>query len=304
MDLETVRWFLAVVEHGHVTNAASELGLSQPGLSRAVARLERELGVPLLDREGRSVRPSRYGEVFAAHARRLLAEEEAARRALAQAADPEGGEVALAFLHTQGTWLVPDLLRRFRRERPRVRFRLAQDTAAGLEEAVRGGAADLAITSPWPRDLAWAPMVTERLLLAVPADHRLAGRAALRLAEAAGEPFVAVRPGAGVRDTFEELARRAGFRPSILFEGDELSTIRGLVAAGLGVAVVPAGEGTGGGGSAGLAEIPLEDPGAERTIGLAWHGGRTLTPAADGFRRFVLDRTAGGRTAGRDGKVS
>ncbi|GAA3946737.1 LysR family transcriptional regulator [Actinomadura viridis] len=292
MDLTTVRWFLAVAEQGHVTNAASELGLSQPGLSRAIARLERDVGLPLFDRQGRNVRLSRYGEVFAGHARRLVAEEEAARRALAQAADPEGGEVALAFLHTQGVWLVPDLLRRFRTERPRVRFRLAQDHADRLEEAVRTGAADLALTSPRPRDeaLAWAPMVTERLRLAVPADHPLAARSRLRLGEAAGEPFVAVRRGAGVRAIFEELAGRAGFRPSVLFEGDELSTIRGLVAAGLGVAVVsPAPEGEA---LAGIAEIPLTDPGAERTIGLAWRADRTMPPAAEGFRRFTLERAA------------
>jgi LysR family transcriptional activator of glutamate synthase operon len=293
MDLQTVRWFLTVAELGHVTNAAAELRVSQPGLSRAIARLERELGVPLFDRAGRNVRLSPYGEVFLGHARRLLAEESTARRALAQAADPEGGEVALAFLHTQGTRLVPDLLRRFRDEHPRVRFRLSQDAASGLEGAIHGGAADLAITSP-PQDtaLTWRPMVTERLLLAVPEGHRLAARTRVRLAEAAGERFVAVRHGAGLRGVLESLAARAGFRPSILFEGDELATVRGLVAAGLGVALVaPAGAAES---FPGLAEIPLSDPGAERTIGLAWLEPRTMPPAAARFRDFVLGSTGEG----------
>jgi len=109
VDLTTVRWFLAVADRGHMTNAAADLRVSQPGLSRAIARLERELRVPLFDRVGRALVLSRYGEVFAEHARRLVAEEEAARRALAQAADPDRGEVALAFLHTQGPSFVPDL---------------------------------------------------------------------------------------------------------------------------------------------------------------------------------------------------
>src|ERR1700754_3041805 len=95
MDLTTVRWFLAVAEHGHVTRAAAELRVSQAGLSRAIARLERELGTTLFDREGRGVRLSRYAEVFREHARRLLAEEESARRALELAADPGQGELRL-----------------------------------------------------------------------------------------------------------------------------------------------------------------------------------------------------------------
>ncbi|MDL4775937.1 LysR family transcriptional regulator [Actinomadura xylanilytica] len=298
MDLTTVRWFLAVADLGHVTNAAAELRISQPGLSRAIARLERELDAPLFDRAGRGVVLSRYGEVFAEHARRLVAEEEAARRALVQAADPERGEVSLAFLHTQGPLFVPDLIRRFRGEHPGVTFRLIQDRAERLAAAVREGRADLAVTSPDPDDpaLVWRPLVTERLQLAVPAGHRLAGRRRARLADVADEPFVAFRRGAGLRTIFEELSERVGVRPRIAFEGEESWTVRGLVGAGLGVAIVAprpdaAGLGAPEGGPEsphGVRHLALADPGAVRTIGLVWAAERTRPPAAEGFRRFVL----------------
>ena len=127
-----------------------ELRISQPGLSRAIARLERELRAPLFDREGRTLRLNRYGEIFREHAERLVATEDAARRALAQAADPDHGEVGLAFLHTQGTVLVPELLRSYRSEHPRVTFRLTQGSSERIEEAVSGGHADMAITCPAP----------------------------------------------------------------------------------------------------------------------------------------------------------
>ncbi|WP_433175703.1 LysR family transcriptional regulator [Actinoallomurus sp. CA-150999] len=283
MDLETVRWFLAVAEQRHVTQTAAELRISQPGLSRAIARLERELGVRLFDREGRTLRLSPYGEIFRRHAERLVAEEKAARHALAQAADPDGGEVGLAFLHTQGTALVPELLRDYRREHPRVTFRLSQGSSEHIGAAVTEGRADLAITSPRPAELAWHPLATEHLHLAVPAGHRLAGRERVRPSDAADEPFILMRHGYGLRSITDELFRSEGVRPEIAFEGEEAATLRGLVAAGLGVAIVPPGEPV-----AGVSEIVIT--GAHRTIGLAWVAGRTRPPVVEDFRRFVMAR--------------
>nr|WP_237418484.1 LysR family transcriptional regulator [Actinomadura rayongensis] len=284
--MRTVRWFLAVADLGHVTNAAAELRVSQPGLSRALARLEDDLGVPLFDRIGRRLVLNAYGTVFAAHARRLVAEEDAARRALDQAADPERGEVALAFLHTQGPSFVPDLIRRFRARHPGVTFRLAQDPAGRVGAAVAEGRADLGITSPRPDDpaLEWRPLVTERLLLAVPEGHRLAGREQAHLKDVADEPFVAFRPGTGVRRIVDALADAAGIHPRVAFEGEETATVRGLVAAGLGVAVVPPVEE----GEHGVRHLALADAGAVRTIGLIWARTRSRPAAAEAFRTFVL----------------
>jgi DNA-binding transcriptional LysR family regulator len=284
MELVTVRWFLAVAATGNVTRAADELRISQPGLSRAIARLERELRAPLFDREGRTLRLNRYGEIFRDHAERLVATEAAARRALAQAADPDHGEVSLAFLHTQGTVLVPELLRRYRSAHPHVGFRLTQGSSERIREAVAGGHADMAITSPRPEGLAWHPLSTERLRLAVPAGHPIAERAEVDLADVATEPFILMREGYGLRSITGELFRAAGIRPEIAFEGEEAGTLRGLVAAGLGVAVVPPGDLV-----AGVSEIVIA--GASRTIGLAWVAGRTRTPAVEDFRRFVIARS-------------
>jgi DNA-binding transcriptional LysR family regulator len=284
MDLVTVRWFLAVAEIGNVTRAAEELRVSQPGLSRAIARLERELHAPLFDREGRTLRLNAYGEIFRAHAERLVDTETAARRALAQAADPEHGEVGLAFLHTQGTALVPELLRAYRSAHPKVRFRLTQGSAEHLEAEVVHGRADMAITSPRPEGLAWHPLTTERLRLALPAGHRLAGARRVSLADVADEPFIVMRHGFGLRSIADALFREAGIRPEIAFEGEEAATLRGLVAAGLGVALVPPGDPV-----AGVTEHEL--PGARRTIGLAWVDGRTRPPVVEDFRRFVVGRS-------------
>lgn len=283
MDLVTVRWFLTLAEVGNVTRSAEELRISQPGLSRAVARLERELHTPLFDREGRTLRLNHYGEIFREHAERMVATENAARRALARAADPEQGEIGLAFLHTQGTMLVPELLRSYRTEHPRVRFRLMQGGAEHLEDAVARGDADMAIMSPRPEGLAWHPLSIERLALAVPSGHRVARVPEVDLADVASEPFIVMRHGFGLRSITEELFRAAGIRPEIAFEGEEAMTVRALVAAGLGVAIVPPGEPV-----EGVTEVAVA--GARRTIGLAWPDGRTRPPAVEDFRRFVISR--------------
>jgi LysR family transcriptional regulator, transcription activator of glutamate synthase operon len=286
MDLVTVRWFLTLADIGNVTQSAAELRISQPGLSRAVARLERELRAPLFDREGRTLRLNRYGEIFRTHARELIATEDTARRALAEAADPERGEVGLAFMHTQGTVLVPELLRSYRAEHPRVTFRLTQGGSEQLEAAVTRGEADMAIMSPRPEGLAWHPLSTERLALAVPSGHRAAGLSEVDLVDVAEEPFILMRHGFGLRSITEELFREAGIRPEIAFEGEEATTVRALVGAGLGVAVVPPGDPV-----AGVSEVVIS--GARRTIGLAWSSSRTRPPAVEGFRRFVISRSPG-----------
>jgi DNA-binding transcriptional LysR family regulator len=125
----------------------------------------------------------------------------------------------------------------------------------------------------------------------MPASHPLAGRAELGLGELSTEPFVMLRPSSLLRQQTVELCERAGFRPSVAFEGDDLPTVRGLVAAGLGVALVPAAHGVGSELVAGsLRHVPVTDPLAVREIGLAWSAERRLLPAAELFRQHVIAR--------------
>lgn len=294
MQIEELRWFTVLCETGNVGRAAAELGLSQPGLSRALARLEQELGAPLFDRKGRVLALNRYGEAFLAYARRVLRELEAGRRAVAELASPESGTVAMAFLHTVGPWLVPRLLLSFRAQYPGVRFHLIQGGSATNLAALERGEVDLVITSPRPDGprLVWRPLRREQLYLAVPVDHRFARRQRVRLAEAATETFVANKPGTGLRESTEELWREAGIAPTVAFEGDDVATLRGMVAVGLGVAVLPRARTYDGGidqaGDPWLCYIPLAGTGGTRVLGLVWREDRWASPAVTAFRESVL----------------
>ncbi|MDH6704459.1 DNA-binding transcriptional LysR family regulator [Kitasatospora sp. MAA19] len=280
--------FAAVARLEHVTQAAALLGVPQPTLSRAVARLEEELGVDLLARQGRTVRLTRAGRLLLASVERALAEVERGAEAARAEADPEVGRVAFGFLHTMGTDAVPALLSGFRAGHPQVRFQLVQDYVGAMLERLREGELDLCLVAPLPDDPAFTarPLDEQRLHLVVPADHRLAGRRRIRLAEVAEEPFVGLERGYGLRAITDGFCAQAGFVPRLAFEGEETETLRGLVAAGLGVALLPPALVP----RPGVVELEVTAPRTRRAIGLAWAAGRPPTPPVAAFRDFVLSR--------------
>jgi LysR family transcriptional regulator, transcription activator of glutamate synthase operon len=292
MNVEELRWFVTVAERGRVTQAAAELHISQPALSRALGRLQRELGVDLFDRSGRTLRLNRYGELYLDHVRRALGELDSGRRALEEMAGGEQGLVSLGFAPTLSTWLVPALVSAFRGEHPGPRFQLHQDAVGPLVEALRDGGVDLLITPrPGDPELGWHALGRERLELVVPPGHRLAGRRRVRLAEASGERFVMLKHAFDFRDLVEDLCREAGFAPESGFEAEDIASARALVAAGLGVAVVPPLHG-GGELARGGVHIELSDPTAVRSLGIAWDEQRYRSPATELFRSFVIERGA------------
>lgn len=286
MNLEELRWFVVLAETEHVTDAAAELAVSQPTLSRALARFEREAGTPLFDRVNRRLRLNAYGQIMVEHARRSLAEMRSAGERIAALRDPDTGRVRLAFLHSLANWYVPEQLRRFRESAPAIGFELFQGPAHEITRRVLDGQADIAITAPRPEAsrFGWRRLYVDQLCLVVPRGHRLAGRARVRLSAAAGEPFVALGEQAGLRQLTDQLLAEDHVNPDIVFEATEIPTVEGLVAAGFGVAVVPIPRD---GSKSRVVHVPLSNPGAKREVGLAWGRDRILPPPAQRFADFL-----------------
>ncbi|MBE3561363.1 MAG: LysR family transcriptional regulator [Ktedonobacteraceae bacterium] len=290
MDLQQLRYFQAVARLEHISRAAEELYVAQPSLSRAIARLERELGVPLFDRHGRQVRLNRLGHTFLQYVEQALAKLEEGKRQIADMAGLEQGQVVLAVLYTVGAQLLPELLKAFREQHSSIQFQLSQNAAHVLIDQLSKGEIDLCITSPQPEepDIAWTPLRTEEIFLVVPPNHRLAGRDSVYLHEVAQDAFIALKHHYGLREITDHFCRQAGFTPRITFEGDELVLVRGLVTAGLGVAFMPAlalyNTGEPGPSCLHIADFPCQ-----RTIGLAWIRERYLTAPARLFCRFVIE---------------
>ncbi|KAA5837128.1 LysR family transcriptional regulator [Saccharopolyspora hirsuta] len=276
----------AVAAEGHLTRAAESLGIPQPTVSRTLAKLGEQLGAPVIARQGRGIHLTRAGTLLAEAAEDAMQRLEAGCRAVVEELDPDRGQVTFGFQHTMGSTLVPPLLRGFRDQHPQVRFSLVQGARDAMLARTWAGEIDLCLIAPLPaNDPRWssATIQEEPLVAVLHAHHRLARRRTLRLADLAAEDFIAMRPGYGLRQIFVRLAESAGFEPRLAFESEEVDTVRGLVAAGLGVALLPPATPAP---TPDTVEIPLSPP-AHRTIGLAWPANRPQPPAVRTFRTFA-----------------
>jgi DNA-binding transcriptional LysR family regulator len=286
-----LRCFLIAARREHLGRAAEELGLSQPALSRSVARLEKEYGVRLFDRGGRRIRLNAAGRLLLGHFERALAEFEDARRELQESKTETRNTISIGFLATFGTLLIPDLIRRFKLSDPVAQFRLLQGPYPLLLDHLVAGEMDFCLVAPRFRDSAldWQPLFDEELVVIVPRGHRLESRGHIELREIAKEPMVALKTGYGLRQTLEDLTRQAGFVPEIAFEGEEVATLQGLVGAGFGVALTPKG-------SVGRSELvvslSVREPVCRRSIGLSWRHGRYMSSKAMHFREHVIKTLA------------
>jgi DNA-binding transcriptional LysR family regulator len=272
----------AVRETGNITRAAELLGVPQPTVSRRLAALGEALGAPLIAPIGRGIRLTRAGEILTETAERALAVVEVGTRRAIEEIEPANGHVVLGFLHLLGRSLVPALLRDYRAAYPHVRFTLVQGSLRDMIDRLTAGELDLALVAPVPTDdpaLAAVVLSEQEIFLAVPESHRLAGRRSARIEELAEEAFVMLEPGYGLRKITDDRCAAAGFEPKIAFEGQESDTVRGLVAAGLGIALLPRFEPSA---PAGVAEVPLV-PKVTRAVGFTWRKNDQLTPAVAHF---------------------
>ncbi|MEV0700362.1 LysR substrate-binding domain-containing protein [Saccharopolyspora sp. NPDC050389] len=286
MDLLPLRYFQAVARHEHISRAAAELRVSQPSLSRTIARLENELGVPLFDRQGRHIRLNRFGAAFLRRVDRALGELDDGRQELSDAAGLINGSVAVA---AETMFTVASALVGFRAEYPGVDVRLVQAPAEAMLQRLRRGEVDLCLSSQPVDDpaLEVAEVLREEVLLAVPAGHRLASRESVGIEELLGEPFISTDRGHWPRELGERLFAAAGRRPTIVCEGNEPGATAFLIGTGLGIGFVP--EMASRYDVAPIAYLRVDAPDCHRTLSFVWRRDAYLSAAARRFREHVTD---------------
>lgn len=291
MDQQQLAYFRTAGRLQNVSRAAEQLGMTQPALSRSLGRLETELGTQLFERVGRNVRLTPAGAAFLPYAERALDAIDEGRRVIADVGERAERTIALGFLHTFGAELVPMLVRTFEAQEGPVHFEFVQSDSPDLRARLVAGELDLALTTG-PMDEArvhWHELEREDVFLLVPHRHALAGESVVPLRRVADEPFIAYKSGFAMRELTEELCAAAGFRPRIVFEGEESNTVSGFVAAGLGVAIVPGVSPA----AKGTVRLRIADPHAMRRIGIAWSTTRYLSRAARAFREFARRSRSG-----------
>jgi DNA-binding transcriptional LysR family regulator len=301
MELRHLRYFVQVAEDLHFARAAARLGISQPPLSQQIRQLEDELGVRLLDRTSRRVSLTRAGTAFLDAARRVLVEADKAALTARRLGSGECGELRVGF--NASAPFIPQVataIHTYRLRYPDVQLVLSEMVGPVQVEAILGDALDVGFlrsTTPpsLPSELVASRILCERFVVATRPDHPLAGRSGLRLADAAAHPLVVYandRSG-GFTDELFALMRVAGTEPRIAQTVREVSTLLGLVAAGVGITVVA--ESLCALQSAGLVYTPLLDDHAESAIWLI-HA-LTCARTATNFTTIVQ---GGAAPAGRD----
>ncbi len=245
MELRHLRYFLAVAEQGNFTRAAARVGIAQPPLSQQIRALEEELGTPLFRRTHQGAELTEAGQAFLHDVRRVLADVDAATDAVQRVARGERGRLRVGFTASAAfNPVVPTLIRNFRRAWPEVTLVLLETNTAGLLKQLLEGKTDAAFVRPsrsTPDALSLLHFPDEPMKIAVPAAHPLARKTRLPLSALAGEPFILFPRsfGSSLYDEISDACHRAGFTLQISQEAPQMSSIVNLVAAELGVSVVP-----------------------------------------------------------------
>jgi DNA-binding transcriptional LysR family regulator len=288
MELRQLRYFAAVAHHRSFTVAARELNVAQPALSQQVRRLEQELGIELLRRTTRRVELTEAGELALARASRALAESEALRAEVDAVRGLTRGTLSLGMLPAIGKLDPAPLLAAFGMQYPAIEVRLVEDTLVGALALLRADRLDLAFGLVEPdqagEGIGGERLFQEELAVIVAEHHRLAKRRSVRFGDLAGEPLVAFLRGSAVRQRLDAELERAGAGRSASFESNHISTVRALVAHGLGVSLVPRSFALGDGPPVAVLRVA---PPARMPVSILYRADRTRPPAAEAFLREV-----------------
>jgi LysR family transcriptional activator of glutamate synthase operon len=289
VELRQLQYFVKVARKQHVTQAAEELHVAQSAVSRQIHQLEEELGVHLFIQKGRNLQLTPVGKLFLRRAEEILDLVDKTVLEVQEFTDPEAGEVRLAFPHSLGVNLVPWMVAAFRKEHPNVKFRFRQGNYESLISMVEQGVVDLALISPYPNKherLEGEVVLTEELYAILPPNHSLVHEKVIRLDQLRNDEFVVFSEGYSLRNILIDACVKSGFRPKISSEGEETDTIRGLVAVGMGVSLLP--EMSLSGSNSPLQPVKVKvEPKIVRTIGLIRRKGEKLPLVASVFHRFV-----------------
>ncbi|HSI81651.1 MAG TPA: LysR family transcriptional regulator [Solirubrobacterales bacterium] len=246
LDLKRLRILREVAARGSFSAAADSLYLSQSAVSQQVATLEREVGMPLLDRTREGPRLTDAGRVLVRHAEAAIARLDEAERELAAIAGLEGGELRLASFPSASATLLTEAVSIFHRRYPNVRLSITDAEPEESLPRLRGGDFDLALTFDYPsvtsaedRDLDHTLILEESMYLALPRNHPLAEREVVPLAELAGEQWLCGVAPSTCGEVVVQACRDAGFEPRVGFESDDYHVMQGFIAAGLGFTLLP-----------------------------------------------------------------
>ncbi len=291
MELRQIQYFIEVAKKEHMTEAAHNLHIAQSAISRQIVNLEAELGVDLFIREGRNVRLTPIGKVFLEHVQVAMQGIEKAKKEIEEFLDPERGTIRIGFPSSLAAYTLPMIISEFRERYPEIKFELRQGAYRHLIDSVIKGEIDIALLGPVPKEeklIKGKILFVEEIVALLPTSHPFANNSSLPLDQLRNDSFVLYPKGFILHEIVVNACKQLGFQPRVSFEGDDMDTIKGLVAAGLGVTLLP---------EITLydniprttVKIPLSEPKVTRTVGVIIPTDRELPPSEKLFYDFLIN---------------
>ncbi|ADU30487.1 LysR family transcriptional regulator [Evansella cellulosilytica] len=291
MEFRQIKYFIEVADREHVTDAAYALHVAQSAVSRQIFNLEKELGVDLFIRDGRSVKLTPIGKLFLERVKHAMNLMEDAKKEVLDYLEPEKGTVRIAFPSSLAAYTLPRAIYAFRQLYPEAQFHLKQALYNELVDSVRKGYFNLALIAPIvkeERNIDTKVLFHENVVALLPANHPMAYYKTIDLLDLIDDPFVLLPEGFTYRKIVLDACQEIGFEPKIAFEGDDVDALKGLVSAGLGVTLMPEmtlmdsiPKST--------VKIPLRKPNLKRSVGIITPKDRSLLPTEQLFYNFITN---------------
>jgi LysR family hydrogen peroxide-inducible transcriptional activator len=286
MEIHQLRYFVAVAEEGSFSRAAAKVRVAQPSLSQQIRKLEAEVGQPLFDRLPRSVVLTEAGRCLLEYARQILASIGDARRCVDELKGKIAGDVAVGAIPTIAPYVLPELVVTFQEHYPDVTLHIVEDVTAGIVRRIEAGELDVALASTCQKNpsLGVEPVGVEPLLALIPEAHSLARQSVITFDDLKSQRFLLLHEMHCLSQQVHHQLESRRLHPEIALAGSQLSTIANMVAAGIGVSIVPqmmvrhhA--------TPGCVTLPFAPPAPERELNFLYNPLRFQSKAAAEFRR-------------------
>lgn len=293
MNWQHLRYFEVVSKEEHITRAAERLHVTQSALSKAIDMLEKELGVPLFERSGRNIRLNKYGRIFRNHVIFATNEIDKGVETIQSMAKINNGTVSFSSIFSMGASFVPELIKDFTKKYPNIHLLYYQKSTKDILNNLLDGEIEFGFCGEFPRDDEYESIdselvLVEELVLAVPEDHRLAGRSSVSFGELLDEEFVGYTENTGIIHSIDEVLSSAGYDSSCIkqsYKVAEDNTVAAMVRAGLGIAIIANNPTFY---TEGIRLIPITDPYMSRKLYMVWNRNGYMSPAAKTFKYHVL----------------
>ena len=294
MNLNHLYYFRTLAKEEHYTTTADMLSITQPSLSHAISCLENELGVKLFEKQGRNARLTKYGALFLRYVEQSLDMLDEGKRILMESSGVDGGFIDMGYIFTLGSHFVPQLIKEYLsvKGENHIKFSFGQGTTKKIIEELKDGKYDFVFSSyvDGEKELEFLPIGQEELVLITPKGHPLSEKKEIDLLDTVDYEYVYFTPNSGLRPVIDHCFTKIKRQPIIAYEGEEDSSVAGLVAAGFGIAILP--------------KIPLLDtmdvcvrpiisPSIERYIYLVMKKNKYLTPVVRDFIDFLKRNRSG-----------